>query len=102
MRPPRGMWRTAHQVTLAAPVRLTARVSAQACCHSSYVVCADAVRVIDTRVVHQYVDAAERPGDALDHRLDRHPDRPDRRGPARAPSPGRSARTASAASREEP
>src|SRR5690349_2558961 len=38
MRPPRGMWRTAHQVAFAGPVRLTARVSVQACCHSEYVV----------------------------------------------------------------
>src|SRR6266516_4113062 len=38
MRPPRVMWRTAHQVTLDGPIRLTASVSAHACCHSAYVV----------------------------------------------------------------
>ena len=30
------MWRTAHQVTFAAPVRLTASMSCQARCQSSY------------------------------------------------------------------
>ena len=58
---------TAHQVTFAAPVRLTARVSCQAACHCSYETSATGCQVYTAGVVDQDVEAAEGLAGLVDH-----------------------------------